>query len=278
MSQSNIYESNWINLVFENRNKQYGAYQLRQENTKTSLLALLVSVSICSLFFIVPKVLQTLDNSTPIIDHQTEIIDKPIEIVKIDLHKKPEIIPLKPESQTQQVVTEKITPKTFTNPVIVHSKEATDDIPTNEVIKNTMPVDPNAIVGSKATPGTGTTTTTSTVATPLPVDYGDQVVNTAILDKQPSFPGGMEKFYTYIGRNFEAPEINEDKTIRFYVSFVVEKDGSMTNIHVKKDPGYSLSKEAIRVLESLKTKWAPGIIDSKPVRTSYNLPITVQMN
>lgn len=276
MSQSNIYESNWINLVFENRNKEYGAYQLRQENTKTTILALLVSVSICSLLFIVPKVLHTFDNSTPIIDHQTEIIDKPIEIVKIDLPQKPEIIPLKPEAQTQQVVTEKIIPKTFTNPVVVHSKEATDEVPTNEIIKNTIPVDPNAIIGTQAKPGTGIINTV--VTAPPSVDHGNDVVNTAILDKQPSFPGGMEKFYTYIGRNFEAPEINEDKTIRFYVSFVVEKDGSMTNIHVKKDPGYSLSKEAIRVLESLKTKWAPGIIDSKPVRTSYNLPITVQMN
>jgi protein TonB len=59
---------------------------------------------------------------------------------------------------------------------------------------------------------------------------------------------------------------------------VIEKDGSMTNIHVKRDPGYGLGKEAIRVLKSLRTKWTPGIINSKPVRTAYDLPITVQMN
>lgn len=276
MSQSNIYESNWINLVFENRNKEYGAYQLRQENTKTSILALLVSVSICSLLFIVPKVLHTFDNSTPETIVCDFPIDKIIKVVNVDVtHPKPITLP-KPEAQTQQVVTEKIIPKTFTNPVVVHSKEATDEVPTNEIIKNTIAVDPNAIIGTQAKPGTGIINTV--VTAPPSVDHGNDIVNTAILDKQPSFPGGMEKFYTYIGRNFEAPEINEEKTVRFYVSFVVEKDGSMTNIHVKKDPGYSLSKEAIRVLESLKTKWAPGIIDSKPVRTSYNLPITVQMN
>jgi protein TonB len=52
----------------------------------------------------------------------------------------------------------------------------------------------------------------------------------------------------------------------------------MTDIKVLKDPGYGLGREAIRVLKSLKTKWSPGMIGSKPVRTSYNLPITVQMN
>jgi protein TonB len=66
--------------------------------------------------------------------------------------------------------------------------------------------------------------------------------------------------------------------MRILVSFVVEKDGSMTDIQVKRDPGYGLGKEAIRVLKSLKTKWVPGMIGTKPVRTSYSLPITVQMD
>jgi len=63
-----------------------------------------------------------------------------------------------------------------------------------------------------------------------------------------------------------------------YVSFVIERDGSMTDIQVKRDPGYGLGKEAVRVLKSIKTKWAPGMIAGKPVRTAYNLPITVEMN
>jgi protein TonB len=67
-------------------------------------------------------------------------------------------------------------------------------------------------------------------------------------------------------------------SIKVYVSFVIEKDGTMTDIQVKRDPGYGLGKEAIRVLKSLKTKWSPGMIGSKPVRTSYNLPISVQID
>ena len=81
-----------------------------------------------------------------------------------------------------------------------------------------------------------------------------------------------------MGNNFEKPEIEGERTIRVLVSFVIEKDGSMTDIRVQRDPGYGLGKEAIRVLKSLRTKWSPGMIGSKPVRTSYNLPITVQMD
>jgi protein TonB len=96
------------------------------------------------------------------------------------------------------------------------------------------------------------------------------------LDQLPEFPGGIAKFYSYVGSNFEKPEIDVLKKIRIEVYFVIETDGSMTNILVKRNPGYGLEKEAIRVLKSLKTKWTPGIIDGIAVRTSYALPIIIE--
>ncbi|MBC8645308.1 energy transducer TonB [Flavobacterium lindanitolerans] len=65
--------------------------------------------------------------------------------------------------------------------------------------------------------------------------------------------------------------------MKVFVYFVVEKDGTLTNIKVVRDPGYGLGAEAIRVLKSIKTKWKPGIQNDKPVRTAYNLPITVEI-
>jgi len=109
-------------------------------------------------------------------------------------------------------------------------------------------------------------------------DNGNNVVNSAALDKLPEFPGGISKFYSYVGNNFEKPEIeNTTNTMRIFVSFVIEKDGRMTDIQVLKDPGYGLGKEAVRVLKSLRTKWIPGMLAGKAVRTAYNLPILVQM-
>jgi protein TonB len=127
--------------------------------------------------------------------------------------------------------------------------------------------------------GTGINNTIGTIESPtLPIDDGKGINSTTELDKLPEFPGGINKFYTYVGNNFEKPEIDAANSLKIYVAFVIEKDGSMTDIKVLKDPGYGLGREAIRVLKSLKTKWSPGMIGSKPVRTSYNLPITVQMN
>lgn len=163
--------------------------------------------------------------------------------------------------------------KQLINPTTVQAPLANPDLATN-----------NEYVDIKQSTNTGTGITYHNSAqgngienTAL-IEHGNTVVTAAILDKLPEFPGGIAKFYSYIGETFETPEINAERSIRIYVSFVVEKDGSMSEIQVKNDPGYGLAREAIRVLKSLKTKWAPGMIGSKPMRTSYNLPITVQMN
>ncbi|RZK05535.1 MAG: hypothetical protein EOO46_15820, partial [Flavobacterium sp.] len=82
----------------------------------------------------------------------------------------------------------------------------------------------------------------------------------ATLDVRPSFPGGIDNFYKYVAKNFKTPEMDAEKAVKVYVSFVIEKDGSMTDIRVPRNPGYGLDKEAIRVLKSLKIRWSPGMI------------------
>ena len=84
----------------------------------------------------------------------------------------------------------------------------------------------------------------------------------------------MNAFYTFIGDNFEKLEIEE--TVSVIVSFVIEKNGSMTDITVLRSASPSVDREAIRVLKSIKTKWKPGLKHGKPVRTEYKLPIKVK--
>ena len=100
-------------------------------------------------------------------------------------------------------------------------------------------------------------------------------VNSKELDRQPMFPGGLKGFYEYVGNNFERQEIEEGETVRVLVSFVIEKNGTMTDIEVTQKTTAAVDKEAIRVLKSLKTKWSPGFKDGEPVRTQYTLPITI---
>ncbi|WP_427871789.1 M56 family metallopeptidase [Flavobacterium sp. MMS24-S5] len=97
--------------------------------------------------------------------------------------------------------------------------------------------------------------------------------------KQPQFPGGIEKFYMFVGQNFKMPEefSKQKKDGKIFIEFMVEKDGSLSEFKVVKDLGYGVAEEATRVLK-LSPKWIPGSEHGKPVRVLYTLPITIQNN
>ncbi len=274
MSNVSIFEKKWIDLVFEDRNQEYGAYKLRQENPKTALLALF-----SALFFIaaVSGILILLSSFTskPVAKPAppTDVI---IEVRTVNLPKenkpKKEIVPIKKEKTK-----EPIEKKELVNPIIVNANANTDVIATNKELKENTPKNPINEVGfgTNPTPPTGPT---GTSPIKIPSDTGNDLAITSELDNLPEFPGGMKKFYDYVGDNFEKPEIESGATIKVLMYFVIEKDGSMTDIKVLRNPGYGMDKEAIRVLKSLKTKWKPGIKDGQKMRTQYTLPITVKMN
>src|SRR5690606_3373250 len=104
-----------------------------------------------------------------------------------------------------------------------------------------------------------------------------EISNFADLTTQPQYPGGIQGFYQQIMKNFNMPEVAQDVNARVFVSFVVETDGTMSNIKVVRDPGYGLGEEALRVLSSMTEKWTPGEKDGKKVRTSFALPITINV-
>lgn len=93
----------------------------------------------------------------------------------------------------------------------------------------------------------------------------------------PEFPGGLEAFYKAINTNFKIPKVDHDMSAKIYVSFIIEEDGSMSDIKVVRDPGYGLGDEAVRVIKLIKEKWQPETQDGKPVKASYTLPITINI-
>jgi len=99
-----------------------------------------------------------------------------------------------------------------------------------------------------------------------------------VLQVKPEYPGGIPEFHKFIMGKFKQPyKIGHATTVKVYASFVVEKDGSMSNFKILRDPGYGLGDETLRVLKLCKIKWKPGIIDGLPVRASYNLPLTINI-
>lgn len=101
----------------------------------------------------------------------------------------------------------------------------------------------------------------------------DNIYTFAEVEIKPEFPGGTQKFLDFAAKNYKMPE-EEGIKGKVYVSFVVEKDGSLTDIKVIRDIGYGTGKEAVRVVK-LSPKWIPAEQNGKKVRSNYALPIPI---
>ncbi|MGL5113040.1 MAG: energy transducer TonB, partial [Flavobacterium sp.] len=98
--------------------------------------------------------------------------------------------------------------------------------------------------------------------------------NIAQVTEKPEFPGGMEKFYQFVGENYKAPKDFRGNG-KIYLMFIIEKDGSISNARTLRDPGFGTGEEALRVIK-LSPKWIPAKKEGVPVRVEYSLPITVR--
>jgi protein TonB len=97
------------------------------------------------------------------------------------------------------------------------------------------------------------------------------------LDKQAEFPGGVELLYEYVGRNFRYPAAEKDVAVEMKVTFVIETDGTMTNVAIKKQAGYGIDEETKRVLLECPIQWQPGIVAGRPVRSTFDFPLVLKL-
>jgi protein TonB len=112
----------------------------------------------------------------------------------------------------------------------------------------------------------------------IPIEVEEEVVEEApiftVVESMPEFKGGMKKLYEYLGNNIKYPVMAKESGIqgKVYVTFVVERDGSITDVRVLRGIGGGCDEEAVRVVQSMPN-WTPGMQRGKPVRVQYNLPV-----
>lgn len=116
---------------------------------------------------------------------------------------------------------------------------------------------------------------------PVQIEEEEEVEETTIftvVENDPEFPGGMEALYKYLAQNIKYPQLARDNNItgKVYVTFVVERDGSIANPKVLRDIGGGCGAEAIRVIKSMP-KWTPGKQRGKAVRVQFNLPVNFSL-
>lgn len=273
MSKLNIFKPGWIDIVFEGRNKKYGAYQLRSENPKTTTKAVIIGAILFSFVVAIPKIYEMV-GSLAGADVKEE--EKIIEVVDIPEPPVEEPLPPEPPKVEQKQAPKSVVEEVKFKPLEAAKKEEVpEDPPLQKQFENADPSSRNAEASPTGDVNIGTASGDLDKGVEPAEDNG--IYNSAGLAVQPEFPGGMTAFYKFVTNNFRTPELEQDMTARIYVQFVVEKDGSLTDIKALRDPGYGMGKEAERVLRSLKIKWKPGIQNGKPVRARYNLPITINI-
>ena len=270
MSKFSIYSKSWIDLVFENKNQSYGAFQLRQKSDETTLLAFCLGLTVIATIFTIPMLVSSF-SSNPEHPLTAPVLEYPV----IQVSNYQPTPPKLPEKSAVAIATKEpsteVDKKTLVNPEIVRSAEATPNI-TATTTATTSTSEKGATNNNEGAPPQSENEKGKSLIN-IPTSE-DELNSTITVDKLPEFPGGLEAFYSSVGKKFEAFEVEE--TVTVYLSFVIEKDGNMTDIKVIRSATPSLDKEAIRVLQSIRTKWKPGIKDGRNVRTLYRLPIKVK--
>ena len=275
MAKLDLVSLEWTDLVFEGRNQNYGAYQLRKETSKRNIWSIIFVVFLAILLYLgltlenMVEAHRTVEN-TQIVE-VTNLGDKKKE-VKVE---RKEEIKLEPERIVEKV---KSSIK-FTAPVIKKDQLVNEE----EVIKLDEIENSNKAIGAFTVEGNDEVggevlKVKEEIAQPEPPKHEEDNKVFEVVEQMPSFPGGYAALMQWLGSNMKYPTIAAENNVqgRVIVQFVVEKDGSITDVHVAKSVDPSLDKEASRVVKAMP-KWIPGKQNSSPVRVRFTVPVTFKL-
>lgn len=266
----NVVDADRNNLVFESRNKAYGAYVIRREYDRAVMYSFFIAASFAILISLVPVIANHLKGDASDV---TVIPDTPFDLIEITMPEKSEVVkPAIPQSEEKVVSLEKVIK--FTVPVAVDDKLITETIPcdteTSTGKSNNDPKDQTEMRITEPKHSSGGNL------------LGDDRSEVFILVEQmPEFPGGFEALSKYIQQNVRYPEFERSNGIEgvVYVSFVINAHGFVKEIETLKGVkgGQGLVAEAKRVIESMP-RWQPGRNNGHPVNVRMNLPIAFQLS
>src|SRR5476651_1541300 len=265
-SKLDIFNPEWLNVVFKGRNQAYGAYELRKENPKNTNRALIIAIA-CFVFVLAsPTIWNKIKGFIPKADEKVKITD-------VVLMPPPPIEPTKPPPPpAKEPPKPKVDQVRFPPPVVKPDNEVREkDPPTEKQLEVADPGqkeqkgDPNQEVRIDEPVGNADVKNVT--------EATDNQVFTAV-EIQPEYPGGEAGLAKFLQKNIRYPSIAKENNIqgKVYIQFVVERDGSLTDIKVIREPGSGTGDEAVRVLK-ISPHWKPGVQNGKPVRVQFTLPV-----
>jgi len=270
-SKLDIFNPEWLDVVFKGRNQAYGAYELRKSNPKTTNRALLIACSLFVLVLALPTLINIIKGYIPKADEKVKLTDVVLmSPPPIDQTKPPPPPPKEPPKP-------KVDQVKFPPPVVKPDNEVREkDPPTQKQLEVADPGqkeqkgDPNQTVRIDEPVGNADITAVTEAGD------GDKIFNAVEIN--PTFPGGEEAFGKFLRDHIRYPSVAKENNTqgRVFVQFVVERDGSLTDLKILRDPGSGLGDEAVRVLK-ISPHWKAGIQNGKPVRVQYTVPVNFSL-
>jgi len=276
ISKFDLYKSEWLELVFDNRNKAYGAYELRQHYSNNMIKAMCIAflsigVSAFIIGVIIKPVVTQIAHDMP----QTAVV----VLSRVNIAKPPVTPPAAAHHARVILLPAPSAPvNTVRNPpMVVTPDPVAVEPPTKTQLATSAigPVDIKSTIkgteGGSSGPGVGP-------GTPAAPGNGE-AVGTAGLERMPEPFGGAAAWQKFLQKNLVYPDmaVDQGREGRVWLSFIVERDGHLSDIKVERGAGFGMDEEAIRVLK-LAPAWKPGIQNGQPVRVKYNIPINFQLS
>ena len=281
MAKIDLYDPKWVDMVFAGKNKEYGAYQLRKGTSGRNIKSLLILVIAAALVggFLAWKVIEQKQAE------EQQAYMEAMELAKLQQQAKKEEKkkePVKPKVEMKKEIPVARETQKFTAPVIKKDELVKEE---NQV-KQMDKLDEKVAVGTENKAGVKDRTVEAVrseiaVAAPPPPPAPKPEVATKVFDvveEMPSFPGGNAALMSYLNSNTKYPVVAQENGVqgRVIISFVVERDGSISDVKVARSVDPSLDREAQRVVKSMP-RWTPGKQNGQTVRVKYTVPVVFRL-
>jgi len=273
MEANKILSADLLDIIFDGKNKDYGAYELRRSYNRRIVRALIITAAIALLALLGSVLASNMKGSGKKKDKMTEVT---LQDIKQNEEKKIEPPPPPPPKQEPP----KVEMKQFTPPVVKKDEEVEKPPPPQEELKDVKIAEVNQ-EGIKD----------NEIPTPAVIDEGKKIVEekkpeedeNKIFDKveiEASFPGGDGKWRQYLERNCNGQVASDngapEGTYTTMVQFVVDKEGNISDVKALTNHGYGMEQEAVRTIQK-GPKWTPAIQNGRQVKAYRRQPITFQV-
>ena len=276
MSKIDLISGEWTELVFAGRNQAYGAYKLRQGTGKRNVISIIAVVCL----IIACQVGLTIKKAADAEAAKRAAMNQAVELSKLEQPKKAEVKQKQVKVEPEKVVEQVKSSIKFTAPVIKKDSEVKpeDELKTQDQIMETK-----TAIGSFDVKGNDDVNgevlkAKEVIAQPEPPKHEEEAKVFDVVEQMPSFPGGQGALLEYLASHVKYPVVAQENGVqgRVGVSFVVERDGSITDVRVVRSVDPSLDREAARVVSSMP-RWTPGKQNGSAVRVKYNVPVMFKL-